>query len=806
MDSAPRSPATREHAHSWPVDVAAILVLLAALLVYFQYNTLAKFSGSPTVKRFSSPAEFFGAALEAAKLNLSDALVAFLILIACASLLVLELRERRLTRFFDKVFESESRTRLFLALSSLILVRFYFAPGESSWVADTNFHNTYAWITSQSFSRGEIPIWTNYLCTGSPFLQFYGFLFFYLVGLFDLVFRDIFFSIKWVLALAHVASGVGMYLFVSSLLRSRRAGFLAGIAFVLTFWHTQHVLMMGRLPLSVFYGLLPWPFYFCERLRLRSRRLPSAIGGAITLACLVFTHPGYGFWAAVFLAVHLVLRPLLAGRNLFTVSYSLLLFCGGLVLSAYLVLPMWAERAYTGLHAGFSMSHWPRPTWQHLLYWSNHSFVLFSLPEGQDHWYGGYLGISLVLLCLGGLVAVVRLRRHVRISAGMTPAICLALSLILVFGYDWPVLRSLDVVQALHAGRYLIFVVFFASVLAGFAVSYGVSTMSSRDNRTPLFVFLLATVVIDLGPATFLQPYYARDVGDHFLPLPAGLPSTDVHTGELPNVRIYSTRTRFWPSLVVAYLAIKAQIPSVYRLFDEYPLVVPACSEPFEQLATPLLEAMKSGDSDRRRSVSDEDVGLLAAAACLLNIEPVLIFRRESSLMWDLHLPYPSPIVVSPVASNRHYPVEDFASLDDSQVQSLYTEMIRSMGVDPKTRTCRQIFLRDLAETEELGTAPEVEVLEHRVWNQRVKLHLRVTEACFARLAYARYPYLDVILDGEVVEPFETVDRFIALRLSPGEHHILLEPRLSPLRRGLLILDLLLLAAAGVALWRNRVG
>jgi hypothetical protein len=41
---------------------------------------------------------------------------------------------------------------------------------------------------------------------------------------------------------------------------------LAGLAYVLGFWHTQQVLIMGRLPLSLFYALLPLPFYFLEGL------------------------------------------------------------------------------------------------------------------------------------------------------------------------------------------------------------------------------------------------------------------------------------------------------------------------------------------------------------------------------------------------------------------------------------------------------------------------------------------------------------------------------------------------------------
>ena len=89
-----------------------------------------------------------------------------------------------------------------------------------------------------------------------------------------------------------------------------------------------------------------------------------------------------------------------------------------------------------------------------------------------------------------------------------------------------------------------------------------------------------------------------------------------------------------------------------------------------------------------------------------------------------------------------------------------------------------------------------MEVLEHRVWNQRVELRIRTSSACFARLSYAYYPYLRVTVNGREVAPLRTAGRFIALRLSGGEHQIVLEPVLSPLRRGLLILNLVLLAAA----------
>ena len=99
--------------------------------------------------------------------------------------------------------------------------------------------------------------------TGSTYCQFYGFLFFYLTGAVNLLFSDLEFSLKFVMGVSHVLSGIGMYLFVRTLF-NRQAGFIAALAYLMCVWHTQQVLMMGRYPLSVFYAALPFPFYFFE--------------------------------------------------------------------------------------------------------------------------------------------------------------------------------------------------------------------------------------------------------------------------------------------------------------------------------------------------------------------------------------------------------------------------------------------------------------------------------------------------------------------------------------------------------------
>jgi hypothetical protein len=428
-------------------DLRLVILLLGGLtlwLICFQYYTLVKFNVLAPGLRYESLAIFLKAVRLYVPLNWIDGLLAVLIIGTAIALVLLEILRSHLTKFFSLVFESEKRTLWLLAAACLLLVRFYFARGDTSWAADTNNHLPYAWIAARAFALGEIPIWTNYFSSGSPFLQFYGFLFFYLVGAANLLFSDFFFSIKFVLAASHVASGIGMYLLTRSLTDSRQAGFVAGIAYVVRFWHTQQVLMMGRLPLSVFYGLLPYPFYCFERLRQNRESLTTATFGAVTLACLAFTHPGYAFWATAFLLLHIVVRMTLQSQDFpgHMRRYAQGLFFGGLVLASYHLLPMYLERGYVTLAKGLSFPGFPDPTWRHLILWSNYRVRLFG---GLPHFYGGYLGFSLILLSIIGGVAAVRHRPNRR-YIGNAPLLCLLGAGLLVFGHQWPILRSIPIV------------------------------------------------------------------------------------------------------------------------------------------------------------------------------------------------------------------------------------------------------------------------------------------------------------------------------------------------------------------------
>ncbi|MDA0748966.1 MAG: hypothetical protein O2954_20805, partial [bacterium] len=499
---------------------------------------------------------------------------------------------------------------------------------------------------------------------------------------------------------------------------------------------------------------------------------------------------------------------------------------------------IWMERGYTGLHAGFYMSEFPVPTWKHLLWWSNYRF---RLPHSLDHWYGGYLGVSLVALAAYGLVKVFRTGRREKYAPGLAAGLCLLVALILVFGYRWPVLRSLGVVQALSAGRYLLFVVFFLSVMVGLGAAFLVE--AQRGVRTPERVFVLAllVVLVDLGPTTFQQPYRMSNINRRMdrsrferlledpnvwalaRPLPLQyLPvferfqeeRNNRPPGELSPERLFHTTNGTYYHFIIPWLGVNTGVPTVLDTYTQYPLSVPAFVRRFQDLFHTSLHRLEDGADLEKMEYFD----LIQTGLFLLNTRHVFYSYSEEEYLQYREFPQVAPLVVAPRTARWTYPVKE---LDRSRARSLeadevrakqdrdramkdFSGLLRTMEVDLSRGTCKQILLSEDEPEEDLGTSPQVEILSHQVWNQRVELRVRTSDACFARLAYTYYPYQRLTVDGQVAERLKTAGHFVALRLAPGEHTIVLEPELSVLRTCLLFLSAGLLAAAGVVLVRFR--
>ena len=788
-----------------PFPTLWLLIFLGCLSICMQFVTVEKFSALPPAGTFVTLPAFVQAIELKITFEKIDIVLLFLFLAASALLLWKERRERVLTDFLKDVFASERKPVYLLLGCSLLCVRYYFASGEMHWGADASHHIAQSYLAARTIADGQWPIWTFFMGNGSPYLQNYGFAFFCLVGFVDLLCRDLYLSLKLIMAGTHIISGIGMYCFVSSLCQSRRAGFIAGLGYVLCFWHTQQVLMMGRLPLSLFYALLPWPFYAVESMIRSPYKMRAALLGGASLALLNFTHPGYGTYAMLFWGCYCIARLWsLWGHPDIGAHFRAGVLCVvlGISFSAYMSIGMYFELEHTemrdfrlGLKStddpGLSVI--PDPTWQHLLGWSNYRFWL--IPPEPFHWYGGYMGLSLCALALAG--CWVALRRRGKLRPFAPSWICLMLVALIVFAYRLPPFNMLSLIHASNAARYLLFLAFFLALSAGIGTRLLLRHRPWRLSRNRCFTLLLLLLLIDLFPTTFLHAYErprdrATAIFANIWKASAAFTARD----ELPHYRVQWIDKDKFSFHRMAYPLFMSETPISEAFHPGELRVRSAFVAPFLHTARHLAPTLIT------KPDPFSPYPLLTAGFYLLNTRYVLLSSKNAAFQISLTH---SPIVVS--SRLVSYDAEAAAEHADQvranlKVDSLFARsisqvlwVIEQMGVHFQDNACERIFIRG-DEDSDLQTTPTAQVLAQVVEHQQVKMKVAVSATCYARLSYAYFPYLHITVDGTPVQPMETAGRFIALSLDAGEHDIVIQARLSPLRRNLLYLKLILLSIA----------
>ena len=791
--------------------VLGVLISLGALSVCIQYVTMTKFWVLPPSRPYGTPGEFLDAVREEQiAFGALDGLLAALFLLCAAALLYGEIRHRALTRFLQHCFDSPRRTLGLLAASLLVCGRFYFARGEPSWTADMAHHLAHSWIAARAIADGQLPIWTFFIGAGSPVFQTYGFVFFYVAGLVDLILDDFYLSLKLIMGAAHVLSGLGMYLLAARLCRSRSAGFIAGLAYALCFWHTQHVLIMGRLPLSLFYAVLPWTFWWMEQVVDSPRRMRAALLGGASLGLLAFTHPGYGAFAMALAGCYGLARLWSvrgAAERTAILRAGLLLFAFGIVFGAYMNVGMYFERAHTRMHDfTMNLSGLPDPSWLHLLGWSNYRFWL--IPPEPMHWYGGYLGVTLCVIAVAGGVAAARRRERPYAACW----ICLLLTFLIVIAYRWPPISSLPLIHAFNASRYLLFLAFFLSLAAGIGAHVLAKNAPWGIGRGRWCSLLLLAVLADLFPATFLQPYSTPEETPSGWPPELFAPITDAarpfeRASELPNYRAQWIAEGTYPSLRVARMLYMGRTPIAEAFHPGELRTLDALAGPFTHWAHRLMREMESVDQLKAHPAGNT----LLSGFHLLNTRHLVVTSDEKPSAFGFSLDHDSPVRVSGRLAGYDEDDADLAGIRARFGEDLDDEVARALWIITRTGlhhgpslSGERILVRGREDDLDLGTAPTARVLAHRVDHQQVEMRVAVTAKCHARLAYGYWPWLRVTVDGEPVQPMETAGRFMAVPLEAGERDIVIEARLSPLRKGLLLLAGVCLAGGLALVLRER--
>lgn len=809
-----------------PTLAIGLLSSLGGLLFFLQYHTLKKFEALPKGLNFTAPTPFLQTVHETLHFDALDFFLSIAFIALIAILIALEIRRHTLSHFFSYTFASQRRTRYLLLVSCSASARYYFASGGLNWVGDAPGHILYAQAAAQTLAAAQFPFHTFLFGLGSPYMLNYGPLFYTIAGLIDLFIGDITTSLKVLMGLAHIGSGLTMYAWANRALRSRRAGFISGLAYVLCFWHMQQVLIMGRLSLALFYTLLPLPFYYIERLATPTPRPLLAIPGGIALGALSLTHPGYGFFAFTFVAFYAAARIDTAQWR--DQAWPLcLVVLTGFALSAYINVGMLFEKAGTGLQTmnmGTQLSLTsnqlvPDPTWQHLFVWSNFQFRLFG---SSAHWYGGYLGLSVSLLAAVALFFPLRSLSTTRREALRAGKTCLGLSLALIFLYRYPPLTFIHLVQAMNAARYLLFLACFLSFMAGVG-TYLLTRYKKVDlPRSRWFSILLLALVIDLGPTTFQHPYQPTD-NNHIAKADApwafyrqrALPFIKAH--QLPPQRIAWLHGNVYPIFAMGFLPFATLMPTANSpLVGEWD-TLHRFYGPLQHFGNQLMAHTKDPNSLQNSA----DFSLIADGLYLLNIDEMLVTWGDGHLV-AYHLPTASPLVASAHLRGVDDGEMDLALIDDmleqtrrwpwlaAETPALQHRILRALWIvqqtqpDPPSATSQQILVKGYPGTLDFDTEPVVELVGHTLTHQYARIDFDAQTPCFARLAYAYNPNLRVEVDGQPVKIWKTAGHLIALPLPAGQHSIELYLELSPLRRSLLAMGLLFITLMAAYYWSTE--
>ena len=142
---------------------------------------------------------------------------------------------------------------------------------------------------------------------------------------------------------------------------------------------------------------------------------------------------------------------------------------------------------------------------------------------------------------------------------------------------------------------------------------------------------------------------------------------------------------------------------------------------------------------------------------------------------------------------------EDFSrSPKGDEEVGMIEPLINQMSLNQERNSAGQLFLMQDQQLPDLPFNEESR-LTIRNFEQTINksfLDVETDQDCYLQLAHSYYPYLYVYLDGKKAPFYETVFGSIVLALPKGQHRIMIEPYLSPVRKICVSISLISLVLA----------
>jgi len=670
-------------------------------------------------------------------------------------------------------------SRAWLGLLYGLAAAGYFVPGDLMDL-DAPSHVARSWLFSSALAHLDVPpIWSNRWYLGFPMSLYYGPVYYLATGLVTLgIGGNVFIATKLTLWALHVASGFSMFALGQALTLSRAAGLFASIFYVMSFQHVGILMGSGVLPLSVIFAILPAAFFLLEHILDATRvlqPLAAAFPLALLLSVMLLAHAQYGFLAVLTFYAVVVARLGLTGHLrqrsiLKTLVLSVLLVA---LFTSWLLLPLITESRLVMLSRepvanvrGDLTRLTSGSEWLELL-----TIAIWARDVSANRTYL-YFGLTPLLVCF----FVSAYRRPWRGTPLPAYLLC------------WSVGMPFTVIL----GRYIHMFFVLTAILAAFSTAaiekslLGVRPLVWRR----LFLVLVILMVLDLGFTLVPGRYVNHDNSAVRM-----LGGRDVSTARI--LTVHPTRATLWSPEVIE--------SEVTTLFGGIPQEAP----PSYTYVAALASKVVSEVLDQQSPLAQNSVDALR----LLNVRYVLVPLVNTII----EIPSPSPVWFSPSAaqaSPTSATTLETATWYDVrtgfEARSLDYEtpllLVRRMEASPRVPRLRVVLLAEAlpAALSTAGARPaqdmDCQVIEHNEGHSWVKIRYACSEAGYALLAYSYYPYNVVAIDGRSSSTFRAAMNLIAVRVPKGEHTLVMEARVSPLRRSLFAVSLVGVLACTVCL------
>jgi hypothetical protein len=379
-----------------------------------------------------------------------------------------------------------------------------FVPGFFSVHDETHVVDIYQMARSFELS-GFPPRWTpdfNF-GMGHPYFNFYYLLPYYISALFFILGFSLSFSFKAVIFIGILLASSGSFFFARRHFNNWASLIVASV-YIFSPYFAVDLYVRGALGEIMLFGIIPWCFYFVNRL-ITKNNLLDLVFSAIFIGLLAITHNVLNIFAFPIIFSYGVILILIQKDHKKIIKLSLAFLMGALLVSYYL-LPALFEKQYISNYEQINIEdHFPFLKQLFIPHWG------YSISHwGPNDDISFQIGISnLVGFSLGG-VSLFFVKGKKRVLIAFFTAVFLICFLLmnyrtLAFWNLSPILRYIQ-----FPWRMLLFTSFTSAILAGFAVEF----LSEKIKSKKPLLYVLSLLGIVLLTVWYFKPSEFKSISD----------------------------------------------------------------------------------------------------------------------------------------------------------------------------------------------------------------------------------------------------------------------------------------------------